>query len=91
MHRQQISRELVRRDALGIARGWDSASHDLTLKESAAKIHRWNGRVLVPIYHPSPQVLASHRREKDQLSDYKVVARAIEQADREGESLGFAA
>jgi len=52
-------------------------SHDLSLKESAAKIHRWNGRVLVPIYHPSPQVLASHRREKEQLSDYKVVARAI--------------
>jgi uracil-DNA glycosylase family 4 len=51
--------------------------HDLSLKESAAKIHRWNGRVLVPIYHPSPQVLASHRREKEQLSDYKVVARAL--------------
>ncbi|MEP6912777.1 MAG: uracil-DNA glycosylase [bacterium] len=51
--------------------------HDLSLKESAAKIHRWNGRVLVSIYHPSPQVLASHRREKEQLSDYKVVARAL--------------
>ena len=52
-------------------------SHDLSLKESAAKIHRWNGRVLVPIYHPSPQVLASHRREKEQLNDYRVVARAL--------------
>jgi uracil-DNA glycosylase family 4 len=52
-------------------------SHDLSLKESAAKIHRWNGRVLVPLYHPSPQVLASHRREKEQLSDYQVVARAV--------------
>src|SRR3989442_1010218 len=52
-------------------------SHNLNLKESAAKIHRWNGRVLVPIYHPSPQVLASHRREQEQLQDYKVVARAI--------------
>ena len=51
--------------------------HDFSLKESAAKIHRWNGRVLVPIYHPSPQVLASHRREKEQLQDYQVVARAI--------------
>src|ERR1700730_16879942 len=65
--------------------------HDFSLKESAAKIHRWNGRVLVPIYHPSPQVLASHRREKEQLSDYKVVARAIGCADLEGEFLGFAA
>lgn len=51
--------------------------HNLNLKESAAKIQRWDGRVLVPIYHPSPQVLASHRRETEQLSDYKVVAGAI--------------
>jgi len=56
-------------------------SHDLSLKESAAKIHRWNSRVLVPIYHPSPQVLASHRREREQLSDYKVVARALNLLD----------
>ena len=52
-------------------------SHDLNLKESGARIHRWDDRVLVPIYHPSPQVLASHRREAEQLSDYKVVARAL--------------
>jgi uracil-DNA glycosylase family 4 len=52
-------------------------SHDLSLKESAAKIHRWHGRLLVPIYHPSPQVLASHRREAEQLRDYEVVAKAI--------------
>ncbi len=58
-------------------------SHDLSLKESAAKIHRWNGRVLVPIYHPSPQVLASHRQEKEQLQDYKVVAHAIKKASVE--------
>ena len=51
--------------------------HDLSLKESVAKIQWWDGRVLVPIYHPSPQVLASHRREAEQLRDYKVVAEAI--------------
>ena len=55
-------------------------THKLSLKESAAQIHRWNGRVLVPIYHPSPQVLASHRREAEQLRDYQVVRKAIEQA-----------
>ena len=54
--------------------------HALTLKESVAKVHSWDGRVLVPIYHPSPQVLASHRREAEQLSDYKVVARAVKLA-----------
>lgn len=54
-------------------------SHGYTLKESAGKILYWHGRLLVPIYHPSPQVLASHRREAAQLDDYKVVARAIAQ------------
>jgi uracil-DNA glycosylase family 4 len=53
------------------------APHDLSLKDAAATIQSWHGRVLVPIYHPSPQVLASHRSEREQLADYKVVARAI--------------
>ena len=48
--------------------------HELSLKESAAQVHLWNDRVLVPIYHPSPQVLASHRREAEQLRDYQIVA-----------------
>lgn len=51
--------------------------HELNLKNDAAKIHEWQGRVLVPIYHPSPQVLASHRREAQQLKDYQVVAEAL--------------
>ena len=51
--------------------------HELNLKDSAAQIHSWQERTLVPIYHPSPQVLASHRREVQQLLDYQVVARAI--------------
>src|SRR6266446_7497284 len=56
--------------------------HDLILRESVARLHSWDGRVLVPIYHPSPQVLASHRREADQLQDYQVVARAIKSLNR---------
>jgi uracil-DNA glycosylase family 4 len=51
--------------------------HELNLKDSAAQIHSWQDRTLVPIYHPSPQVLASHRREAQQLRDYQVVAQAI--------------
>jgi DNA polymerase len=54
--------------------------HDLILKEAAGKIYRWNGRLLVPVYHPSPQVLASHRREEAQLHDYKAITRALEKA-----------
>ena len=53
------------------------APHSLSLKASAATVNSWNGRVLVPIYHPSPQVLASHRREAEQLQDYQAVASAI--------------
>ena len=50
--------------------------HELNLKESASQIHSWDNRVVVPIYHPSPQVLASHRREAEQLQDYQVVRKA---------------
>ena len=52
--------------------------HPFTLKENAGQIHWWHGRLLVPLYHPSPQVLASHRREAAQLADYGSVARALE-------------
>jgi uracil-DNA glycosylase family 4 len=54
--------------------------HQLTLKENVGQIRGWNGRLLVPLYHPSPQVLASHRREPQQLEDYKSVARALGEA-----------
>jgi len=54
--------------------------HEFNLKTAVAQIHRWGDRVLVPIYHPSPQVLASHRREKEQLQDYEVVAHAVSSA-----------
>jgi uracil-DNA glycosylase family 4 len=56
--------------------------HELSLKTAASQIHSWNNRVLVPIYHPSPQVLASHRREAEQLKDYQVVAEAIHRMHR---------
>ena len=54
--------------------------HEFTLKDSVGEILKWNDRLLVPIYHPSPQVLASHRREAAQLADYKIVAEAIRRA-----------
>jgi uracil-DNA glycosylase family 4 len=60
--------------------------HELTLKD-AAQIHQWNGRLLVPIYHPSPQVLASHRRGDQQLRDYQVVAQAVRRSRERQEEL----
>lgn len=57
--------------------------HELNLKEHAGKIHRWQGRVLVPLYHPSPQVLITSRKEDAQLRDYKVLLKAIRRAETE--------
>lgn len=56
--------------------------HEFNLKSDAGRIRRWNGRMLVPLYHPSPQVLITSRDEKAQLRDYRVVARAIRGIDR---------
>jgi uracil-DNA glycosylase family 4 len=52
--------------------------HDFNLKHDAGRIRRWDGRLLVPLYHPSPQVLITSRKEAEQLRDYQVVAKAIE-------------
>jgi len=62
--------------------------HRLSLKANVGQVHSWRGRLLVPLYHPSPQVLASHRREAEQLEDYKSVARAITLAARRARRQG---
>jgi uracil-DNA glycosylase len=54
--------------------------HEFNLKQHAGRIHSWDGRRLVPIYHPSPQVLITSRKEDAQLRDYQVVRRAIARA-----------
>jgi uracil-DNA glycosylase family 4 len=51
--------------------------HQITLKTGAAGIFRWNERILVPLYHPSPQVIASHRRMPQQIEDFKSIAEAL--------------
>ncbi|HMJ25857.1 MAG TPA: uracil-DNA glycosylase, partial [Pyrinomonadaceae bacterium] len=51
--------------------------HDFTLKQDGGRIRRWNDRLLVPLYHPSPQVLITSRDEKMQLRDYRVVVQAV--------------
>ena len=55
--------------------------HEYTLRDDAAKIRSWNGQMLIPLYHPSPQVLITIRDERAQLRDYRVVARTIAQAE----------
>ncbi len=53
--------------------------HELSLRENAGGIFQWNKRFLVPLYHPSPQVLASHRREAAQFEDYRAIEKALKQ------------
>jgi DNA polymerase len=51
--------------------------HKYQLAEVAAKILTWNGRLLVPLYHPSPQVIITVRTLEQQKRDFRVLAKAI--------------
>src|SRR3982751_6732611 len=48
--------------------------HELTLKADAGTRRTWNERTLVPLYHPSPQVIASQRGMDTQLEHFKVLS-----------------
>lgn len=54
------------------------AYHNFTLKLDAATVLEWNSRLLIPLYHPSPQVIASHRRMRQQLADFQILKKAFE-------------
>ena len=51
--------------------------HEFTLKEHAGSIQNWNGRTLVPLYHPSPQVIASQRGIETQMSHFQNLGRLL--------------
>lgn len=53
------------------------AAHRLTLKRDCARPQRWFGRWLVPLYHPSPRVAASHRRLEMQASDWHILSALV--------------
>lgn len=52
--------------------------HSFTLKEHAGTIQHWNGRTLVPLYHPSPLVIASQRGLEIQLAHFQALKSAID-------------
>lgn len=64
--------------------------HEFTLQHDAAIVRRWNERLLIPLYHPSPQVLITSRDERAQLRDYTAVAETIERVTA-NQASGFAA
>jgi uracil-DNA glycosylase len=51
--------------------------HDYRLRDHAAKIMKWHSRKLVPLYHPSPQVIITVRTLEQQKLDFRVLQRAI--------------
>lgn len=57
--------------------------HDYQLRVDAAKILRWNGRLLVPLYHPSPQVVITVRTLEQQKRDFHSILRAMTTGKRE--------
>ena len=55
--------------------------HPYTLREHAATAVGWNGKVLFPLYHPSPQVAVSPtgRSHAAQESDYVLLGRLLQE------------
>lgn len=53
------------------------AGHELKIRENVAEVVEWNGFRLIPLYHPSPQVIASHRNMEQQIEDYKILEKEI--------------
>ncbi|HEY2866480.1 MAG TPA: uracil-DNA glycosylase [Pyrinomonadaceae bacterium] len=51
--------------------------HEFTLREHAGKIQTWGGRRLVPLYHPSPQVIASQRGLETQLTHFQTLGKLL--------------
>jgi len=56
--------------------------HGLKLKENAGTVRHWAGRMLVPLYHPSPQVIASQRGLETQLGHFQVLGRIIQEKNK---------
>lgn len=54
--------------------------HDLKLTDARGTPHAWYGRTLVPLYHPSPKVLAWYPYEK-MAADFRALRTLVEKTD----------
>lgn len=50
--------------------------HELSLRADVRTAHRWNSRMLIPLYHPGQRALI-HRSFANQRSDYQFVAETL--------------
>lgn len=53
-------------------------AHGLSLRQHAGSIMTWGHRRLVPLYHPSPQVIAAQRGLGIQLGHFQTLKNAID-------------
>lgn len=53
------------------------AKHDFVLKRDVGRVLSWNGRKLIPLYHPSPQVVISVRSLEMQMADFQVLKKFL--------------
>jgi len=51
--------------------------HELTLKNDAGSPVEWNRRTLIPLYHPSPQVIAAQRGIRLQLQHFQLLGKLL--------------
>lgn len=51
--------------------------HEFSLKANAGIVGEWHGRPLLPLYHPSPQVVAAQRGLSLQMDHFQVLAGLI--------------
>lgn len=51
--------------------------HSLTLKQNAGEIVEWHGRKLIPLYHPSPQVVAAQRGLGMQMGHFQTLGKLL--------------
>ena len=51
--------------------------HQFRLKDNVGTVLRWNSRLLIPLYHPSPQVIITVRKMTRQLEDFQVLKGTI--------------
>ncbi|MBK9155804.1 MAG: uracil-DNA glycosylase [Chloracidobacterium sp.] len=51
--------------------------HTLKLKHDAGRCFEWYGRKLIPLYHPSPQVIAAQRGLGIQMAHFNVLSELI--------------
>lgn len=55
-------------------------AHGLCLRRDVSGRFAWRGRWLTPLYHPSPRVMASHRKMATQEADYQRLAAYLQEA-----------